>query len=267
MLGMENTDNGTQLKKIGLQLQALGTQIQNTGLQLSFMNNNYGIQINNMGIEISKFSIQIFNIGMQVSNVNQNPNYSNEFLMNNMMGNMNMMNFNQPLENIEINNNNLYNNNENNFDDSIIFIKFENNFGKKNVININKNATMKELLNRYLIKIGESYGNLDKFTFIYNGKTINQNENRTILEYGIKNGSKIFLFCKNSDIIGGPTISFKITSEGDPLNIGLDDYRLNRYLKKYFKIIGKSNLEKKIESFPEINIIDFFKKINEIPNK
>ena len=266
MFGIENSDNGPQLKNIGLQLQALGTQIQNTGLQLSSMNNNYGIQINNMGIEISKFSIQIFNIGMQVSNVNQNPNYSNEFLMNNMMGNMNMMNFNQPLENIEINNNNLYNNNENNFDNSIIFtFEFENN-GKRTIININENETVKELLNRYLIKIGKSYGNLDKFTFLYNGITINQNENRTILEYGIKNGSRIIV-CKNFNVIGGPTISFKITSEEEPFYIGLDDFRLNRYLKKYFKIIGKSNLEKTIDSFPEIYIIDFFKKINEIPNK
>ena len=95
------------------------------------MNNNFGIQIQNMGKQISDFSIQIFNIGMQMSNINQiqEPNLN---LINNMM------NFNEPMDRIEINNNILDNNNYEFYKENI-WIIFENPSGSKLFIYDNEN--------------------------------------------------------------------------------------------------------------------------------
>ena len=251
-------DNGTQLKNIGMQLQTLGMQINNAGMQLSYMNNNFGIQIQNMGKQISDFSIQIFNIGMQMSNINQiqEPNLN---LINNMM------NFNEPMDRIEINNNILDNNNYEFYKENI-WIVFENPSRSNLVIYVNENETIETLLDRYRKRIGESYEYLDKTLFIYNSIKINEYKKKTIKDYGIITGDKIIV-SETFNIIGGPFISFKIIGFGKPLEIGLDKDNLNIYLIKYFNKIGKSNMIKQIKSFPKIDIIDFFDKINDIPNK
>ena len=141
-------------------------QINNAGMQLSYMNNNFGIQIQNMGKQISDFSIQIFNIGMQMSNINQiqEPNLN---LINNMM------NFNEPMDRIEINNNILDNNNYEFYKENI-WIVFENPSRSNLVIYVNENETIETLLDRYRKRIGESYEYLDKTLFIYNSIKINE---------------------------------------------------------------------------------------------
>ena len=64
------------------------------------------------------------------------------------------------------------------------------------IINFNDNVTVKELLNRFLIK-----ANYDKkkkmIYFLFSGKAINPQEKRSIKNDGIKQGSVIFVDLTN----------------------------------------------------------------------
>ena len=186
-------NDGMQLKNIGIQLQLLGSQIQNMGMQISYINNNYAVLLKNMGMQISNFSTQIFNIGIKMSNINliQQPNFVQmNDIMNNM--NINMNNFNEPLVNNIINNNNINNINED-YDESIIFILFDKKNGLKTTINISNKKSISELLNMYRKKIGENYEFFQRNRFLLNGREINPNETKSILEYGFKSGDIIFV--------------------------------------------------------------------------
>ena len=252
---MENSDKGTQLKSIGIQMQNLGTQLQNTGLQLSIMNINYDNQIQNIGIQILNFSFKIFDIGIEMSNINHIKD-PNEFQINNMMNKMN------ELMEREIKNNNI-NNIKQNYDKSLINITFQDIRGFKENIIISYNKTIKELINLYLLRIGENHEHLKKVRFLYNGKLINPNETMRIIEFGITGG--IIIVEQYRNLMGGSFIILKVISE-NAFNVRLNFGNLNIYLIKYFEIIGKSEMKKQIQAFENIDILDFFKKFNEIPD-
>ena len=188
-------DNGIQLTNLGMQLNNIGSQIQKISMDLSFINNNYSIQLQNIGIQISNFSQQIFNIGMLIKNENQQQPFG--FQMGNMMNNnMNMINFDNVNLGIHINNN--INDNMSDIikqsDEKIIPVIFDNpQIDDSIVVNISQNKTIKELLNLYRIKIGKNLDFLKKNIFLYNAKKIEPNDNRTILEYGIRRGERIIV--------------------------------------------------------------------------
>ena len=192
-------DNGTQLTNLGMQLNNIGSQIQKISMDLSFINKNYSIQLQNIGTQISNFSQQIFNIGMLIKNENQQQPFG--FQMYNMMNNnMNMINFDNVNLGININNNINNNINDNmsdiikQSDEKIIHVIFDNPLIDDSiVINISQNKTIKELFNLYRIKIGENLDFFKKNIFLYNAKKIEPNDNRTILEYGIRRGEKIIV--------------------------------------------------------------------------
>ena len=130
---------------------------------------------------------------MLIKNENQQQHFG--FQMDNMMNNnMNMINFNNVNLGMNINNN--MNDNLNDIikesNEKIIPALFLNkNNGKTTGVNISQNKTMKELLNLYMIKIWEDLDFLKKNAFWNNGKKIDPNDNRTILEYGIKDYERI----------------------------------------------------------------------------
>lgn len=262
-------NDGMVLKNIGMQLQQLGSQIHNIGMQISFINNNYGFQLQNIGIQISNYSMQIFNIGIKMLNINQSQG-PNLIQMNNMMNNMtnnpmnNMMNnmmknFNEP-NRIMINNNNI---NED-FDESNINIFFYKNSIPNTTIYISNKKSINELFNLYKIKVGQTDEYIKNNLFLHNGRKINPNENKSIIDYGIKDSHRIFIIDSDNRLTGGPSIILKVIS-GDEFTVRLDDMLLNKYLIKYFVKIGKSNLKKQIQTFPNIPILEFLKNINDYP--
>ena len=190
-------DYGAQLKYFGMQLQNIGTQVQNIAIQMSLMN-CIGMQLKNMGENVSNIGLQIFNMGLNISN-----NLNNAFQINNNLCGVipkidiiNQMNY--PLYN---QNNNLINN-ENK--EKYITIKFWNTTSNE-IINITTTVdkTIEELLQLYIQKKGLNAECLKKISFIFNGITINQNEKKTILNYGLMHQAKIAIY-ENQNLIGGP---------------------------------------------------------------
>ena len=194
-------DNGAQLTNLAMQLNNIGSQIQQISMDLSFINRNYSIQLQNIGIQISNFSNQIFNIGMLIKNINsiQQPF---GFQMDNMINNnINLINFNNFNNGMNINNN--INDNMSDIikesNEKIIYIVFENkDTGIKTGINISQNKTIEELFNLYRIKIGEDLDFFKNNSFFYNAEKINPNEKKTILEFGIKNTERIEIYLDNN---------------------------------------------------------------------
>ena len=195
-------DNGTQLTNLGMQLNMIGLQIQNISMDISLINNNYSIQLQNIGIQISKFSQQIFNIGTLIKNISSMQQPFGVQMDNMMNNNMNIRNFNNVNIGMNINNNAFEKmNNINKGKNEITSIIFENQVGFKTLININLNKTIKELLNAYREKIGADLDFFEKNAFLYNAAKINPNEKRTILEYGIRKGEKIWVIKTNDQYI------------------------------------------------------------------
>ena len=176
---MNNNDYGTQLKNIGIQLKSIGTSILNDGMLNQTI---YQTQLQNMGNHISNMGIQIFNYGTQIINIMNNIN-------NNMLNMMNQIHINmmQMLENMN-------NNNNNNFNDkkiNIVNIIFDCPIRKKINIQISDEATLAEVINKYIESEFEGESK-NKIRFIYNGLRIDQDEykNKKIKEF-LENGSRI----------------------------------------------------------------------------
>ena len=190
-------DYGAQLKYFGMQLQNIGTQVQNIAIQMSLMN-YMGMQLKNMGENVSNIGLQIFNIGINISNsLNNvfqiNNNLSEEMPKIDIMNQMNYQLYNQ--------NNNLINN-ENK--EKYITIKFWNTTSNE-IINITTTVdkTIEELLQLYIQKKDLNAECLEKISFIFNGRFINLNEKKTILNYGLMDQAKITIVEKQN-LIGGP---------------------------------------------------------------
>ena len=200
-------DNGFLLKNIGMQLQTISMQIKNMGIQISNFNQNFGMQMQNIGIQITNMANQIFNIGMQFSNENQIPmnfgmpkfNDANEMKNWNMMNDIGMGNFpiNENINDFNINDKDKYNDSNN---EEKIYICFKHNTGKTTTVVISPEKTVKELLDLYRIKLGENIDFLKNNWFLFNGCTININEERTIKDYGIPYASLITV-AKKANII------------------------------------------------------------------
>ena len=200
-------DNGFLLKNIGMQLQTISMQIKNMGIQISNFNQNFGMQMQNIGIQITNMANQIFNIGMQFSNANQIPmnfgipkfNDANVMQNCNMMNDIGMGNFpiNENINDFNINDKDKYNDSNK---EKKIYICFEQCTGKKTGIIITPEKTVKELIEQYRIKLGENIDFLKNNWFLFNGKPININEERTIKEYNITYASIINVVKKASVI-------------------------------------------------------------------
>ena len=143
-------------------------------------------------------------------NMNNNPSYNCSSMNNSMNQNPNIIN------NMNNSNNQQINNINNNFNGilprgkicigkmksndkpineigGIINIKFESNTGPTTIINIDKNATLKEALKMFCQKMGiseELIGN--KINFVYHSKRLDYSDgNRTLKDEGIRNASTI----------------------------------------------------------------------------
>ena len=173
-------------------MKNFGNQFQNLGMKISNNNQNFRIQMQNIRSQKSKMAMRIFNIGINISNMNkikQSNEFQNQMLqmqmMNNNMMNNNMMNKNNQL--IRMNNNN-YNNNEI-LDESKEIKKaiiFEDTTGRKTLIIISIDKTIKELINLYISKTGYD---INKIQFLYNAETIYPNDKRKIKDSNFINGS------------------------------------------------------------------------------
>ena len=256
---MNIQDNSSFLKNFGMQLQMMGSQIQNMGVQISTFNQQFGMQMQSIAIQITNISMHIFKIGMETPNFNQiQDNLGNQILNNlNEMNNLNIMN---QVPNIEMNNN-IINNDINNINDLSnkpkINIKFGQSNGKCIVIIISPEMTIEDLLNSYRIKIGESPNFLENHIFLFNGQKININEKKTIKDFGLINGSQIFVY-KLKDVEAGPNVKIKIY---DNEYLVYSDNIYN-YLVKYLEKIGKTNIKDKINCF-NVNVYKFFQTISE----
>ena len=195
---MEN--NGDILRKIGLQLQNMSSQMQNMGIQISNFNQFFGLQIQNMSAQISNMAMQIFNIGMQILNLNQMQNNFG-IQMNNMNNEFQEINRINPMKNLELIND--INNFDNQFKEPIINICFRNDVGQKEFIVVKMKDTVKELLNLYRIKIGENSDFFLKNYFSFNGRKINPNEEKKVIDYGLNDWSEIIVI-KSNNVIGVP---------------------------------------------------------------
>ena len=179
---MSNNDYGIQLKNIGIQLKNIGTQILNDGM---FNQTIYQTQIQNMGNHISNMGIQIFNYGTKIINIMNNIMNNININMINMMNQM-QINMIQIMENM----NNMNNNNKNNnFDDSIVNIMFR--YGAKTTnIQICEEATVAEVINKYVES--EFEGDKKKIIFLFNGGRINIDDSKNIkIKDYLQNGSTI----------------------------------------------------------------------------
>ena len=173
-------DYGTQLNNIGLQLQNIGNQIKNIGIQNPMM---YNQQFDFIGKEIFIIGNQIINYGTQISNIMnniQNMQTINQMEKMNPFNQMNMMNQMMPQLN-----------NQNNTSLNYIYILFK--IYNKNIrrIIINNEATIGELLKRF---VNENNLEYDKFRFIFNGSLLSINDKTKIKDSIILSGSTIFAY-------------------------------------------------------------------------
>ena len=167
-------DYGTQLNNIGLQLQNIGNQIKNIGIQNPMM---YNQQFDFIGKEIFIIGNQIINYGTQISNIMNN--------IQNMqtINQMEMMNqFNQMMPQL---------NNQNNTSLNDIQIFFQFNGKNRRSIIINNEATIGELLKRFVKENNLEY---DKFGFIFNGSSLSINDKTKIKDSLIHSYSTILAY-------------------------------------------------------------------------
>ena len=96
----------------------------------------------------------------------------------------------------------LQNNSNNNINKKLINITFETSSGNSINLVVEKNATIREMINQYFLrmKISEKYKNL--FLFIYGVSSIDINDISTLVEKGITDHKKIFVEEKNSGLKG-----------------------------------------------------------------
>ena len=89
---------------------------------------------------------------------------------------------------------------------NILFIQSN---GKKDIIIVSQKMTLEDLLDSYRIKIGKNLNFLKNNIFLFNGKKINIKENIKIIDYGLINGSYIFV-TKIKEVKCEPKIIIKI---------------------------------------------------------
>ena len=167
----------------------------NMNMGMNNMNINQGmLNMNQIYLQISQLMAQaMININQIMTNMNQlmtNMNQMNQLI--------NRVNGNQP--NNELNNINFMMNNMNNLNEPIYntYVIFENRslIQKYISINCNKNDKLKDVIEKYRIKSGDTTSN----KFIYNAEVANLE--KIIEENGIRKGNKI-LVLDERDIYGG----------------------------------------------------------------
>ena len=134
----------------------------------------YNQQFDFIGKEIFIIGNQIINYGMQISNI------MNNIQNMQMINQMEMMNqFNQMMPQL---------NNQNNTSLNQIQIFFQFNNKNKRTIIINNDATIGELLKRF---VNENNLEYNKFLFIFNGSSLSINDKTKIKDYVILDYSVI----------------------------------------------------------------------------
>ena len=186
-----------QIKNIEMQFNNFMIQTKNLGLQntvcqtqeLGFQMINIGMQLLNIFITMSNnintFMIkqQIQNMINQMQNIEMKINLKNENVMENnmIMENPNMMSI---YENDNSMGNIIESSNENiNFEDNNTIkynISFKQQNGKKTFLVLDKETTIKEMIELYLNKIDINFEDIKDRAFLYNGTRIETNSNQNI---------------------------------------------------------------------------------------
>jgi len=186
-----------QIKNIEMQFNNFMIQTKNLGLQntvcqtqeLGFQMINIGMQLLNIFITMSNnintFMIkqQIQNMINQMQNIEMKINLKNENVMENnmIMENPNMMSI---YENDNSMGNIIESSNENiNFEDNNTIkynISFKQQNGKKTFLVLDKETTIKEMIELYLNKIDMNFEDIKDRAFLYNGTRIETNSNQNI---------------------------------------------------------------------------------------
>ena len=186
-----------QIKNIEMQFNNFMIQTKNLGLQntvcqtqeLGFQMINIGMQLLNIFITMSNnintFMIkqQIQNMINQMQNIEMKINLKNENVMENnmIMENPNMISI---YENDNSMGNIIESSNENiNFEDNNTIkynISFKQQNGKKTFLVLDKETTIKEMIELYLNKIDMNFEDIKDRAFLYNGTRIETNSNQNI---------------------------------------------------------------------------------------
>jgi len=186
-----------QIKNIEMQFNNFMIQTKNLGLQntvcqtqeLGFQMINIGMQLLNIFITMSNnintFMIKqkIQNMINQMQNIEMKINLKNENVMENnmIMENPNMMSI---YENDNSMGNIIESSNENiNFEDNNTIkynISFKQQNGKKTFLVLDKETTIKEMIELYLNKIDMNFEDIKDRAFLYNGTRIETNSNQNI---------------------------------------------------------------------------------------
>ena len=166
------------------------------------INNNTQILMNEMmnWIQNNPYLLQIYNnMNAQFNNNNQfnNNQFNNNQFNNNLINNNSQFNNNMNRNQANFNNVNS-NNNEQKI--NVIFITQK---GEKIAIDIPHNMKIKDLLIKYVIKMGLGPDILknDSIYFMYNGLRIDRNENKTVDHFFLL-GSPSLLVIDTNNIIG-----------------------------------------------------------------
>ena len=181
----------------------MGIGQQNMQQQFNNMNNNMS-QNNQNGMEINPLFSQQF-MNQNNMNMNQNNNYQQMFLQ--WMNNNNNSNNNNSNNNNNNNNSNDNNNNNNNNikklnnqipklnndgnNNNLKNIIFSDNTGGNIIIVASGSETMENLFHIYGRKIGAERSLGRNFLFIYNARTVDIDEQRTIDKFFIKGNNTI----------------------------------------------------------------------------
>ena len=190
----------SQVEYIGMQMKQMKIQFENLIFQINnFGINNCGINIQNMGIQMLNAGAKMVNIGIQLptnggligSNIKQQiqevlTNIQNIVLQIDNKIQMEMMN-NMMMNQMQMINMNIVNNINNkesinkdyNYNIKKYNVTFDSPFGKI-VFVIDKETTIKEVIEIYLKRVGKSK---DKLLFIYNADKINIDDNKKIKDF------------------------------------------------------------------------------------
>ena len=195
----------SQVENIGMQMKQMEVQFENLIFQINnYGINNFGMHIKNMGMQMLNVGAQMVNIGIQLpandiftgSNLKQQlqeviTNIQNMILQIDNKMEMEMMN-NMMMNQMQMINMNIGNNIDNkesikkNKDFSIE--KYNVQFKLHDKINlvIDKETTIKEMIEIYLKRVGISK---DKLFFVYNGERLNIDDNKKVKDFFLKNSS------------------------------------------------------------------------------
>ena len=160
-------------------------------------------QIQNLLNEVNAYVYKINQIILQINNIinlNLNNNNSSNFLSHNKTNEennfINMNIFNNMMNQMNNNMNNDILNNKKKDDIDYINVNFIKDNGQKTLLSIDNNKTINELLNMYCQKNNrfELIDNYDQYlAFLFNAEVLNKKKNKIIKDMGIRDHSIIVI--------------------------------------------------------------------------